>query len=119
MDSQHLVSELEIPVKYHDQLRSGLISFSLNIYLFDKLYNTIQYNTIQYNTEFTKWNRERSLLDLSKSVSQIRLIRSDKTTPISPQQNHNFNRSRIGINVNATLQKSFTYDEAHTDIIYV
>ena len=25
-------------------------SFSLNIYLFDKLYNTIQYNTIQYNT---------------------------------------------------------------------
>ena len=80
MDSQHLVSELEIPVKFHDQLRSGLISFSLNIYLFDKLYNTIQYNTIQYNTiqynaikykEFTNWDPERSLLDLSKSVSQI------------------------------------------------
>ena len=26
------------------------ILVSLNIYLFDKLYNTIQYNTIQYNT---------------------------------------------------------------------
>ena len=83
------------------------IQFSLNIYLFDKLYNTIKYNTIQYNKyntiqyntiqynsiqyntiqyntlqyntiqynttqykEFTNWDPERSLLDLSKSVSQ-------------------------------------------------
>ena len=48
------------------------MSLSLNIYLFDKLYNTIQYNKIQYNTiqnkEFTNWDPERSLLDLSKSV---------------------------------------------------
>ena len=50
MDSQHLVPELEIPVKFHDQLRSGLINFSLNIYLFDKLYNTIRYDTIRYDT---------------------------------------------------------------------
>ena len=28
----------------------GISLFSLNICLFDKLYNTIQYNTIQYNT---------------------------------------------------------------------
>ena len=106
MDSQHLVPELEKTVKFHDQLRSGLINFSLNIYLFDKLYNTIRYDTIRCNTGFTKRDRERSLLDLSKSVSQIRLIRSDKTTPIS-QQDHDFNRGRIGINVNATLQKKF------------
>ena len=58
-----------------------MLTISLNIYLFDKLYNTIQYNTvntIQYNTlqyntiqykEFTNWDPERSLLDLSKSVS--------------------------------------------------
>ena len=43
--------------------------FSLNIYLFDKLYNTIQYNTLQFNkikyNEFTNWDPERSLLDFS------------------------------------------------------
>ena len=46
-----------------------ICSFSLNIYLLDKLYNTIQYNTINtihYNTiqykEFTNWDPERSLL---------------------------------------------------------
>ena len=50
MDSQHLVPELEKPVKFHDQLRSGLINFSLNIYLFDKLHNTIRYDTIRYDT---------------------------------------------------------------------
>ena len=78
----------------------GSSHLSLNIYLFDKLYNTIQYNTIQYNTiqyntiqyntiqynsiqyitiqyntmqykEFTNWDPERSLLDLSKSVSHL------------------------------------------------
>ena len=47
----------------------GPLVLSLNIYLFDKLYNTIQYNTIQYNTipnntiqykEFTNWDPERS-----------------------------------------------------------
>ena len=41
-------------------------------------YNTIQYITIQYNTiqykEFTNWDPERSLLDLSISVSQIPFI---------------------------------------------
>ena len=86
----------------------GSSHLSFNIYLFDKLYTTIQYNTIQYNTiqyntiqyntiqynkyntiqyntiqfhtiqyntiqykEFTNWDPERSLLDLSKSVSHL------------------------------------------------
>ena len=42
-------------------------------------YNTIQYNTIQHNTiqykEFTNWDPERSLLDLSKSVSSCFCMR--------------------------------------------
>ena len=79
MDSQHLVSELKIPVKFHDQLRSGLISFSLNIYLFDK---TLQYNTIQYNTiPEDQWSCKRSpdyFPGINTTVKQEKILMSIK-----------------------------------------
>ena len=37
-------------VEFALSCRFFILSLNLNIYLFDKLYNTIQYKTIQYNT---------------------------------------------------------------------
>ena len=51
--------------------------FSLNIYLFDKLYNTIQYNTLQYNKYNTiQYNTIQRVYKLGSGKKPVGLIQT-------------------------------------------